>query len=72
MKVNKDGPYFVYVQQIYKHEYFDIDSFDRFRIACVHRHSEVIVERKSTVHSSLGDILRIKWWTRYSLGMIGR
>ena len=69
MKVNKEGPFFVYVQQIYMHEFFDIDSFDRFRISCVHRHSEVFVERKSTVHSSLGDI-RIKWW--YSLGMIGR
>ena len=28
VKVNKEGPYFVYVQQIYKHEFFDIDSFD--------------------------------------------
>ena len=69
MRVNKEGPYFVHVQQISKHEFFDIDSFDRFRIACVHRHSKVFVERKSTVHSSLGDI-RIKCW--YSLGMIGR
>ena len=43
MKVNKEGPYFVYVQQIYKHEFFDIDSFDIFRIACVHRPSEVFV-----------------------------
>ena len=51
MKVNKEGPYFVYVQQIYKHEFFDIDSFDRFRIACVHRHSEVFVVQLLRIQS---------------------
>ena len=51
VKVNKEGPYFVYVEQIYKHEFFDIDSFDRFRIACVHRQSKVFVVQVLPIQS---------------------